>query len=213
MNRLRSCLLFIIPFIFGGCTGSLFTIAPEGDYAEISLMQNPPFTAELLAIDSLNNLLYVKLKNQDSQKENLGINYIVGIHMDIIQSITIQGYKNKEWVLPWVTLQVVPTILLGIAAAQVESTKAGKVVIGFGIPTSISGLLLASSSPKVPKIASGFTSSTFKEFNKYTRFPLGLNSGQLQQLLQANNQEDLRIIDPYNPILCLFDPAEKKLFN
>ncbi|MFH5831734.1 hypothetical protein [Halalkalibaculum sp. DA384] len=191
MNKLRSYLFFIIPLIFWGCTGSLFTIAPEGDHANISLMQNPPFTAELLAIDSPNNLLYVKLKNQDSQKENSHVNEIIGVDLDIIQSITIQDYNNKEWVLPWVTLQVIPTILFGIAAAQAEA--AGAVAV-FVLPTTISGLLLASSSPKAPRITSGFTSSTLKELNKYTRFPLGLNSGQLQKLLQANNQNDIRII-------------------
>jgi len=89
-----------------------------------------------------------------------------------------------------------PPILLGIAASHEGAENPLRGVLIFEFPAVASGLLLAFSSPDPPNIEGQFTAEKIEELKKYTRFPLGLNKGQLLQLAKLQGQQKIRIIRP-----------------
>jgi len=183
-------LIVLTSGIFWGCTGSLFTITPEGDSATIAIEQRPDLSAKLLAINRKDSVLYVSASSANSDTLAVKNDEIIGIKLDAIHSITIQNYTNKEYVMPWIAFQAVPTVLLVVAASSAGVENLGRGTVILSLPSLFSGLLLFASTPKDPTI----TTTELDELNKYTRFPLGLSNSQLQKLIRMQDQKELRII-------------------
>jgi len=176
-----------------GCVGEQFMLKPEGDEATITLKQGQVFEGRLLAINTEERALYTELT---SGGEKIGVNEgekIVGLPLDSLQSVTIQHYVNKSWVFPWVFSQVIPPILLGIAASR-EGASGGGVFLVSLIPAFASGLILVFSEPDPPQIQSEFSSDKIENLNLYTRFPLGLNPDQLHRIASLHGQKAVRIL-------------------
>lgn len=186
-------LFCVIQVYWTGCTGQKVILNPEGDEAKISIRGDIDIVAELLAIVD-ESILYV---NIISGREHLGVSSdetLIGLNLAGVTKIKVQGYTNKNWIVPWVVFQVVPPILLAIAAGSVNSGDALPVFGVFSIPAVISGALMGTGGVGNPNISGRFTFEKITELNKYTRYPLGLNTGQLNQIADSHGQQGYRIL-------------------
>lgn len=185
-------LLFLIHICWAGCTSQMFVLKPEGDQAKISLSGDIDIRAELLAVND--SILYVKII---SGGEPIGVSpeeSFIGFELDGVSHISVQGYTNKRWILPWVVFQVIPPILLGIAASTVSAD--GLAVWGItSIPAVVSGVTMGRGSSKNPVISNEFTPYKISELKKYTRYPLGLNDGQLRKIAESHGQQNYRVLE------------------
>jgi hypothetical protein len=196
MNRkiVGIAILLIVQLCLAGCTGQMFVLNPEGDQAKITLSGDFDIMAELLAVND--SILYVNIIYGGKAIGVSPEESLVGLELDGVSQITVQGYTNKRWILPWVGLQVVPPILLGFAASSVSED--GLAVWGFfSIPAVISGIFMGRGSSKKPEISNTFTPEKISELKKYTRYPLGLNDGQLRKIAESHGQQNYRVIQ-YN---------------
>lgn len=190
MKNSSILLLIVFQICWTGCTGQKFVLNTEGDRATISTQGGIDFTAELLAVNE--DVLYV---NVISGNHVLGITYdetLIGYEMDSIREIRILGYRNNRWIAPWVVFQLVPPILLGIAASS-ESAGGLAVWAVFSIPALISGTTMGLGGTKNPAISKEFTPDKISELKKYVRYPLGLNDGQLNKIAEYHGQSGYRV--------------------
>jgi len=190
MKDISILVLMVFQICLTGCTGQMFVLKPEGDRAIISTKDGIDFTAELLAVNE--DVLYV---NIISGNHTLGIAHdeiLIGFELDNIRDIRIQGYRNNQWVAPWVVFQVIPPILLGIAASM-ETADAVAVWAVFSIPALISGTTLGFGGTKNPAFSNDFTPYKISELKKYVRYPMGLNEGQLNIIAESHGQSGYRV--------------------
>lgn len=179
--------------ILGGCTGEMFVLKPDGDRADFTLADSTRFTAELITIDK--ELLYVRLESgwdalQVPQKEK-----IVGFPTRSVKEVHVQGYSNRNWVTPWIALEVVPTIVLSITAGvyyDIGYALEGLFILG--AVTGLNGLLLSQGTPPPPRYNNLQMQSNVSELKKYARFPQGLTPEQMDRLAATYGQNGYRIL-------------------
>lgn len=188
---LNITLLLLIQFCLTGCTGQMFVLKPEGDRAKISANNKINIEAKLLAVND--SLLYV---NIISGRKSLGVSQsetLIGLDLNGIENIRIRGYTNRNWILPWLALQVLPPIFFAIVASNADSGDEIAILGVTSIPAIVSGVTMSMGTPKDPTITNEFTAQKISELNKYTRYPLGLNEGQLMKIAESYGQQGYRI--------------------
>ena len=174
-----------------GCTPQKELLKPTGDTATVYMRDNPRFVGELLAVNDRTLYFYVESGLPGSQVPSQ--ERIIGVHVDALNSIKIEGYSNRKWIPALIAFEVIPTVLLDIAAAS-EDAAAGGFMLVFSIPTAINAAIFAASTPKTPGIEARISSRELEELRKYARFPQGLTPAQLDLLLLVNGQSEMRIL-------------------
>lgn len=109
---------------------------------------------------------------------------ILSVPLTEIRSLKVLGVSNRSWTLPVVLTQIVPALLLGLAAGMADA-DAASVTAGASVPGLVSGLFLALSTPAIPTLKGGVTYEALKGFQKYARFPYTPSTEQRQKLLEA----------------------------
>ncbi len=160
-------------------------IGPWGDTVTVTTQETSSFTAELLLVSD--TTLYFYAEDYPPTQR------IFGVPVDAIESIEVEGYVNKNWIAAVVAFEVVPAILLGIAAAQVEDSGAGGVFAVSMVPAALTTLAFATSTGKAPGASAPLSSRAVEELRKYARFPLGLLPEQFENLLRGHGQSDVSL--------------------
>jgi hypothetical protein len=109
---------------------------------------------------------------------------------DNIQYIKIEDYVNYKWQGAIFAYEVVPILLLFVAASAADAESPGSLAILF-VPALLNFLGFAASTPDPPGVVDPFQSEQLFELKKYSRFPQGLNDGQLKSLLSIHNQDKI----------------------
>lgn len=183
MLKLHFVFIFALLFFTACASQNTLSVKATGDTAEIVMMRNnAKFIVELLAVQD-NSLLF----NHSTSNEK-----IVSANLDDLQRITIKGYTNRKWIIPLVLFEVVPAVLLGVAASQAGVDNPGGVFLISLIPAMINYFVFEISTPNQPKFNNPFSTSDLRTLKKYARFPQGLTPDQLDQLLRINNQTRIR---------------------
>ncbi|MCH7573893.1 MAG: hypothetical protein IIA59_02095 [Candidatus Marinimicrobia bacterium] len=190
--RLRVCKLCIFALVaMMPCAAQTQLLKSGGDTATIFMLDQSGMVGEVLAIGD--NTIYFDIKSglPDAQMPLGGI--IIGVHVNDLDFIEIKGYSNRKWIPMLIAFEVVPTLLLGIAAASVNAEVLPIMAI-FSIPTVINLAILAASTPASPRFERPFTPEKLEELRKYARFAQGLTAAQLEQLLFVNKQSEVRLL-------------------
>ena len=166
------------------CIPETRNLAPTGDTAEIKTNGNKIYTGELLLINEDEILLQI---NSGSINLTAGI-YTIPI--DNIQYIKIEDYINYKWQGAIFGFEVVPILLLIIAAASADAEPAGLGLLL--VPVLLNYVIFAASTPAPPGVENPFQSEQLIELRKYARFPQGLTEDQLKSFLSIHNQDQLK---------------------
>lgn len=180
-------------FVLSGCTGSMFVLTPHGERARIVLSNEVVLKAELLCLqeDAL-----VVVVSSGGEALSLGEKEkIVGLPFSRIHAVSIEGYSNRRWVVPWIAFEVVPSLLLTVAAASVEGTNVMQGGMILGAFAALNGLVLYVSTPKPPEVTEFDQPEGLERLNLYTRFPQGLTPAELQQIMEKYDQQRYRVWD------------------
>ena len=167
------------------CAPQIRSLQPNGDTAQIILKDKREFVGELLAISD--STVLADLQPGSKDRSDLSKRRITEIHFDDLQSIRINDYSNTKWKQAIILFEVIPTILMGIAAGS-EDTEPLQVMAILSIPTFLSLAILASSTPAPPGITAPHSTDQFMDMKKYSRFPQGLTGAQLDKLLTVKKQ-------------------------
>jgi len=166
----QSILLVITSFCINSCTSSVQVLKPEGDSAEITLLDQSTYIGELLSIADRSIIMVTEDK-------------IVDIRISDIDKIHIDGYsllQQKVSVLGSLSI-------LDIYSLYSAPTSAMKVIFGLlaiGKLTSILG-----GDPVVVFMNPIF----WKDLDKvrlHCRYPQGLDTEQWEQLLNSYRQSE-----------------------
>ena len=179
--------IFLVVLCFS-CAPKMATLQPTGDIAQIKIDTEEIITGQLLTIDIHDIYLQVDRGIQNSELVSKGLIY--NISTDCIESITIEGYTNDNWIAPLILLEVIPIGLLGAAAASVEDVDPIRVIAVLSMPAFLNYLFLKNAH-SAPKVAAPFTELNMSELKKYARFPQGLTPTQLTTLLATINQAEI----------------------
>jgi len=179
-------LIIFIVIISLACSASFRQLKPYGDKATMRVNSNIR-SFELLAIDQTG--LLVISPDDHYERTTSSPAKIYRIPKEQISDIKIEGYSNKNWILPVIIFQVIPAILLIIAAssAGAEMSAAGYAIL-LG-PPALTLILFSSSTPADPAYHNPLDAQKLKDLKKYTRYPQGLSEKQLSFLLRAHDQE------------------------
>lgn len=163
-----------------GCSSHVF-LKPNGESAHIVLKSSTTIDGEILAIQD--TAIYILTTESDLVKPRM-----VCARLENIQSVEIKNFYDKSWLFPLVALEGIPTILLTIAAAN-AGTNAGGIFAVFLIPTGVTFMVFEASTPSQPFFVLESAMMLKKDLRKYARFPQGLTSDQINQLLNAYKAE------------------------
>ena len=179
-------LIFLITLI--ACIPETRNLAPTGDTAEIKTKDNQLYTGELLMVDESAIIMQIKSGQND---KNEGI---YKFPRNKIQYIKIEDYVNTKWQGAILGFEVVPIVLLFIAAAAADVESPAGIAILF-IPVLINYAIFAASTPAPPGVQDPFPTEQLVELKKYSRFPQGLNEELLNSFLSINNQDKIEVIE------------------
>ena len=180
--------------ILGGCTGEMFVLKPDGDRADIMLDDSTHITAELITVDE--ERIFLRLESGWDALQVPEEEKIVGLPTRSVAQVEILGYSNKNWVTPWVALEVVPAVLLSVTVGvynnSFEDALKGMLILG-GI-AGLNGLILSVSTPTPPRYANLQMRVHVDELKKYARFPQGLTPEQMSRFAATYGQERYRML-------------------
>ena len=188
------CIIGLITFM--SCASQTLLLNPTGDTASVTLLNQTVHIGELLAIND--TTIYIKIISNDYiSTTTTAINpRIASISIGSIKSIEIKGYSNTQWKTGLILFEVIPSILMGIAAHSYSDDNNPFLIAGvLSIPTLLNLALFKYSTPEPPRLDHPIESTHLEKLKKYARFPQGLSMPQLKQLLSINKQSNL---DYYN---------------
>ena len=175
------------------CAAQTQLLKPGGDTATIFMLDQSGMVGEVLAISD--NTIYFDIKSGLPNAQRPSVGRIIGVHVNALDFIEIKGYSNRKWIPALIAFEVVPTLLLGIAAASPDSfVEVLPFMAMSSIPTVINLAILAASTPASPRFERPFTPEKLEELRKYARFAQGLTAAQLEQLLFVNKQSEVRLL-------------------
>jgi hypothetical protein len=170
------------------CIPQIRNLKPTGDTAEIKTKSNRIYTGELLTVTEDSVLAFIK----SGQKDISGVVY--NFPKDNIQYIKIEDYINYKWQGAILGFEVVPILLLFVAATAAEVDSPGGLAILF-VPVLLNYIGFAASTPDPPGVVDPFQSEQLVALRKYSRFPQGLNDRQLKSILSTINQAKIPLAD------------------
>jgi len=174
------------------CGPSIRNMKSTGDPAHILLQDEQLLKGELLAVSD--SALYIYVQPASSHRQNVSGGGIFQVNLGDLKSVKVKGYSNKKWIGAVLVFQVVPIILLGIAASS-EDADAGSGMAILSLPVLLTTLLFVASTPPEPGARSPVSPAELEKLRKYARFPQGLTPSQLEVLLAANHQEAVRRLE------------------
>ena len=180
-----ACIVVLVTL--ASCAPQTKLLTPTGDRAAVAIRKQATFFGELLAVSDST----VLFKIESATASALPQEKIISVRVDDLQSITITGYSNKNWLTPVLLFEVVPALLLAAAAGS-EGGEAGGVLLVFSIPPALTLIAFATSTPPAPKFEHPVTPAQLESLKKFARFPQGLTPAQLEELLAANQQSNIR---------------------
>jgi hypothetical protein len=169
INPINLFLIFITITIFFSlnfisCSSSQdFTEKPVGNNIDVIMEGNSLYTdLELLFIyeDTLYTL-YSESK-------------VFPIPIKQIEKISVNGYSDRSWIFAVIGLQVIPSILMGVAASSENVDGAWALTGVMLIPAVIEAILFEASTPVEPLFESPLDEKTLI-LKKYARYPIKLS--------------------------------------
>ena len=103
------------------------------------------------------------------------------IHFNIkdINVITVNGYSDRSWIIGVAAFQVVPAIVMGLAASTINGKEGGGAITAiFLIPAVIEILFFETSTPKSPELKQP-DKNNISVLRKYARYPQELTREQI----------------------------------
>ena len=183
------CIFVLIPITL--CAAQNQLLKPGGDTATILMLDQREFVGEVLAVSDTTIYFNIESGLPDVQVPTVG--RIIGVHVNALAFIEIKGYSNRQWIPALIAFEVIPTLLLGLAAASVDA-EASEIMLIVSIPTVINLAIFAASTPAPPRFERPFTPEKLEELRKFARFAQGLTDAQLEQLLFVNKQSKVRLL-------------------
>jgi hypothetical protein len=156
-----------------------------GDNASVVLRNHSEFIGEIVAVSD-STVLFNTQPELQSPQGSFQQRFVV-VQVDDLESITIKGYSNRKWTGAVIGFEVVPAILLGLAAGIADSDITGEVFLISAIPPLLNFIAFEASTPKPPKFEYPITAERLKDLKKYARFPQGLTTEQHKRFLQIGN--------------------------
>lgn len=194
IRRTRTAASLALMLLLVGCTPTaVISLSETGDEAIVETPQGR-LTGELVGV--ADSLLYVVVHESEGASTTRMPGRLVGIAPTSVRTIKIRGYSVKSWIPGVIILQVIPAILMGIAASQVEAEGALGVTAVLMVPAGVTALLFGAATPAHPGAEAPLTDDALQRLRKYARYPQGLQPAYLQALLQQLGQQDvLRLED------------------
>ena len=140
-------LVFLVSMI--ACIPETRNLTPSGDKAEIKTRDNKLYSGELLVVNESAIIMHI---NSGQKSINEGI---YKFPRDQIQYIKIEDYVNTKWQGAILGFEVVPIVLLFIAAAAADVESPAGIAILF-IPVLINYAIFAASTPDPPGVTDPF---------------------------------------------------------
>ena len=184
-------LIGILSFLLQSCSPVNLTPKPSGDIATIKMKTGKIHEGEFLFTKENNIYLFLEKSLDDKRFSTSKI--IAKANISEITSFKIEGYSNKKWILPVVLFEVIPALLLTIAASSAEANS-GAVLAISSLPAIITTSLYLISTPSPPHLTEREMLYKLKEFSKYARFPQGLNDDQLDSFMKIYGITEIKTI-------------------
>jgi len=172
LSRNVLCLIAIL-ILFCSCVSSVNVLKPNGETANLKLINSYIYECELLAVSD--SSLFCKYQDKL---------YIVPFTN--IQRVHICGYSLR----PKKIIAMVPLILIDIGMASAnsrENEKIQKLCWAALVPITVFAFLY--NEPEV-NFSPIFDKNDLEKLKLYCQYPQGLTKGQWKQLLQYYSQED-----------------------
>ncbi len=159
-------------------------LQPTGEIAKVVFFNKERSSAKIISVEG--ELFYIDSNSVYLFKENSSNNKLSSdfkikgnlyhIKLSEIVIMNLPYFSNDEWVEKVVYLQVVPAVLLGVAAGlHTENPSTGAMIsIVMLSPAAITSLFFISSEPD-PEIDKNSSMSEINDYRKYSRFPYTMN--------------------------------------
>jgi len=171
--------------LFEGCAPKITYLSPTGDDTEVRLTDNNLIRGELLMVSDSEIFVVVAPPPKLTSESAVYELHIVPVNQ--IQKLTIKGYSNRKWGASIVAFELVPAILLGLAAASADAENPMAVTGIVSIPTLFSFVLLAAGTPPEPGIDHPITRDQLNGIRKYAHFPQELTAEELELFASQHN--------------------------
>jgi hypothetical protein len=167
------------------CAPNIRYLSPTGDDIKVHLADNNLIRGELLMVSDSEIFVVVAPPLKCTPENAVYELHIVPVHQ--IQKLTIKGYSNGEWRANIVIFELIPAILLGLAAASADIDNPMAVTGVASIPTLFSFALLAVGTPPEPGADYPINNDQLNCIRKYAHFPQELEANELERYLSLHN--------------------------
>ena len=169
------------------CAPMIRNLQPTGDKADLATHAGGGYVGELLMVTD-STICFRLASGKSVPRASWQRGEIVSISLADVQSITVKGYVNRRWIGAVIAFELVPSVLLAAAASAAEAEAGTAFLIG-AVPTFLTFVAFAASTPSPPQFQAPFTPEKVEQLKAYVRFPQGLTPRQLEQLLARNQQQ------------------------
>jgi len=183
---MRILLPLIITILFSTCGLGPKILTYEGDKAEIEMKGGLQFTGELIMVTD--TALYVISDLGSDQSATIKPNKIYQLSYTDINQITIDGYVNKGWLPGVIVFNIIPAVLMMIAASSADAEISGTGVLILFAPPLLTLAIFSATQPDAPGHSSPFTTEQLNELKKYARYHTSLGDQQFRVILQKYGQ-------------------------
>ena len=163
--KFYSFLIITLAFFLCSCSGS-YELTKFGDESTISIREGNDISGEFLFVTDSSFFISCLYTNE-----------IYEIGFKKCNEVIIDGYSNRDWILPVILLEGVSALTFSIECNANTGTFPWYLMV---IP-AISYFLFESGTPDAPGINSGeinkYSAETLK---KYSRFPQGVTQDQFR---------------------------------
>lgn len=187
--RVRQTGVLLIVLLLAGCTPTaILDVDEEGDEAVLSTPQGS-LQGELIAVTD--SSLYVVISGGVVPFSTPILGRLVRVDAASISSIEIKGYSDKSWIGGVIAFEVVPALLMGIAAAQVDDGQGLEVTAVLMIPAALTALIFGVVTPPAPGAEAPWPDDALQELSKYARYPQGPSPDIMDALLESLQQPEV----------------------
>lgn len=169
-------LILVFIFLISSCAPSGYMASPNGDFAEITLLNDRVVKAELLYVTET-NLIVEKDRN------------LISINNNRIKQLYFGRYSDNSWITGVALMEVLPAVAFTVLASGYEINPGSTLAITL-IPAVISTSLFILSAPKTTFNNLSNVSDVY-ELKKFARYPGGVTERQLNELLKHSGQDSL----------------------
>lgn len=198
MKTVNIFILLSLIVLFSRCASSNYTVQDKGDTAIIKIEDSTNNAASEfnnieveLAIITDTSIVAIQYHKRYASEQQVG--EVIEISFNSIKNIEIMGYSNSGWVLPVILFQVVPAILITIAAMSSSEDNAF-IIAPLLIPAALTTILFATSDEETPSFMG---KNLFEEKDKlkaYARYPNGLSTENFIRFLSLHHQTKTKFL-------------------